>query len=176
MDQVIIQGIGLLALLFVILSFQRNKRTTLLFLMLTGLVLFVVHYASLGAWTGALMNLIEAGMVFIAYQKETSTWAKSPGWLFVFIILFIISGVATGKTWVDVCPVIAQIFGAIAVWQKSPRTIRVLMLVPRPLWFFYNFIVGSYAGMIAELFILASVVTGIVRFDILGRSVKKHKK
>ena len=144
--------------------------------MLTGLLLFVVHYALLGAWTGSLMNLVEAGMVFIAYQKEKFAWAKSSVWLFVFIGLFILSGIVTGKTWVDSCPVIAQIFGAIAVWQKSPRAIRFLMFVPRPLWFFYNFVVGSYAGMAAEIFILASVLIGIIRFDILKRSHKQGEK
>ena len=175
MNQVIIQGIGLLALLFVILSFQKNKRVTLLLFMLTGLVLFVAHYSLLRAWTGALMNLIEAVVVFVAYKKETKSWAKHKSWLYIFIFLFITAGIFTSKTLIGFFPVLAQIFGTVAVWQKNPRAIRFIMLAPRPLWFVYNFVVGSYAGMIAEIFILLSVVTGIVRFDILGKATKQAK-
>ena len=141
--------------------------------MLTGLVLFVVHYCLLGAWTGALMNLIEAGVVFVAYKKETGSWAKQKFWPYVFIFLYVIAGLTTALNTVDYLPIVAQIFGAMAVWQTNPRAIRFIMLVPRPLWFIYNFIVGSQAGMVAEIFILTSVIVGIVRFDIFSKSVKK---
>ena len=173
MNQVIIQGIGFVALLFVVFSFQRYKRISILSCMLIGLVLFVVHYSLLHAWTGALLNLIEAGMVYVAHQKENKSWANKKLWLYIFIILFIISGLITSKTIVGVLAVLAQIFGAIAVWQKNPRTIRFIMLIPRPLWFLYNLSVGSYAGMIKEIFIFVSVLTGIIRFDILGKSSKR---
>ncbi len=175
MNQIIIQGIGYLALLCVILSFQRNSRVKILLLMLVGVVLFVLHYALLGAWVGSLMNLIEAAVVFVAYKKEASKWPQAKYWLYIFIAMFITAGILTGKSWVDGLPVMAQIFGTIAVWQASPRLIRFIMLVPRPLWFIYNFTVGSYAGMTAEVFILISVLIGIIRFDVLGKPENKDR-
>ena len=183
MHQFVAQDMGYVALLFVILSFQKNKRTTLLLVMLAGLLFFMAHYALLGAWTGSLMNLIEAGMVFVAYKKETRAWAQRTFWLYCFIGLYIICGAFTYKSWVDVLPVIAQAVGAIAVWQTGARAIRFLMLVPRPLWFTYNFVVGSQAGVVAEICITASVIIGIARFDILPlipgfkeRSAKKFAR
>ena len=171
-NQIIIQGIGYIALFFVLLSFQKSKRVNILLLMLAGLILFVIHYSLLHAWTGALMNLVEAGVVFVSYKKETDSWAKQKLWLYVFILIYIIAGVTTVKSFVDFLPIVAQIFGAIAVWQTNPRVIRFIMLAPRPLWFIYNFIVGSYAGMTAEVLILASVLIGIFRFDILKQKKK----
>lgn len=176
MDQWLAQGVGYLALLFVILSFQNNNRVRLLLIMLTGVLLFVVHYALLGAWTGSLMNLVEAGMVFIAYKKETEAWAGRIFWLYLFIGLFVAGGILTAKSWIDFLPVLAQAFGAIAVWQTSARAIRFLMLVPRPLWFLYSVPVGSYAGMVTELFIFVSVVVGIMRFDILPLVTGRKKR
>jgi Bacterial inner membrane protein len=173
MSPLIIQGIGFVALFFVILSFQKKERLTLLWVMLIGLLFFVVHFSLLGAWTGAFMNLIEAGIVFVSFKKGTATWARWRFWPHIFIIAYILAGFLTFKTSSDILPIIAQIFGAIAVWQKSPRAIRFIMLVPRPLWFVYNFIVGSYAGMVTEALILLSVVIGIVRFDILRQAEKK---
>ena len=118
------------------------------------------------------MNLVEAGVVFVSYKKETDLWAKRKFWPYVFILLYIIAGIITVKSTVDFLPIMAQIFGAIAVWQTNPRLIRFIMLAPRPLWFTYNFMVGSYAGMTAEILILASVLIGIVRFDILKQKEK----
>lgn len=172
-NQIIIQGIGYLALVFVILSFQKNKRVNILSIMLIGLVLFVVHYSLLKAWTGALMNLIEAGVVFVSYKKETKSWARRGFWPYLFILLYTVAGIYASKTLVGFLPVVAQSFGAIAVWQKNPRAIRFLMLVPRPLWFIYNFVVGSYAGMTTEVIILLSVITGIVRFDLHSKRDKR---
>jgi len=94
-------------------------------------------------------------------------------WPYIFIALYVLVGVFTTKTLINFLPIIGQIFGALAVWQTKPRTIRLLMLVPRPLWFIYNLVVGSYAGMTAEIFILMSVLIGIIRFDILGEKEKK---
>lgn len=175
MNQIIVQGVGYLALLFSILSFQKNKRIAILLFMLVSLLLYVVHYFLLNARTGALMNLIEAGVVFVAYQKETKAWAQHKFWPYLFSFCFIIAGILTSKTYMGSLPVIAQIFGTVAVWQNNSRAIRFIMLVPRPLWFIYNFTVGSYAGMAAEVFIFLSVVVGIVRFDILKKTVKQAK-
>ena len=172
MQEIIGQIIGYLALLVVIYSFQRNKRSTLLFIMLAGLLLFVISYALLRAWTGSLANLIEFGVTFVAYKKENKAWAKKSYWLYVFIGLYILTGALTARSLVDALPIIAQTFGAIAVWQTNTRAIRFLMLIPRPLWFTYNFAVGAQAAMIAEVLIFASVMTGIIRFDILKQKEK----
>lgn len=174
MNSIIVQTIGFIALFFVLFSFQKNKRSKILAIMLIGLALFVIHFGLLGAWTGALMNLIETGVVFVAYKKETEPWAAKKFWPYLFIFIYSVVGFLVAKHLVDILPVIAQIFGTIAVWQTNPRTIRFIMLVPRPLWFFYNMIVGSYGGMATEVFILLSLVVGILRFDILSQ--KKIEK
>lgn len=173
MDLSVAQIIGYLALLFVILSFQKNRRIKILLIMLIGLALWVVHYSLLGAWTGSLMNLIEAITVFVAYKKEKSKWAKNKTWLYVFISAFIIVGAITYSSIIDLMPIIAQIFGTIAVYQKNPKIIRLIMIIPRPLWFTYNLMVGSYAGMAAEVLIFLSVIIGILRFDILKKKELK---
>ncbi len=173
MNQILVQGVGYIALLFIVFSFQKNTREKILLIMLSGLLLFFVHFILLNAWTGALMNLIEAGVVFVSYKKETNIWAAHKFWPYVFLFLYIVAGVFTAKSLADYLPVVAQIVGAIAVWQTNSKAIRFIMLVPRPLWFAYNFIVGSYAGMTTEVLILVSVLVGILRFDILKQKENK---
>ena len=108
MNQIFIQDIGFLALFFVILSFQKKERLTLLWIMLIGLLLFVVHFSLLNAWTGALMNLIEAGIVFVSFKKDTVTWARWRFWPYIFIVAYILAGFVTIKTLTDILPIIAE--------------------------------------------------------------------
>ena len=174
MYQLITQGVGYLALICVIVSFQKDKRGTMLYAMLAGVVLFAIHYTLLRAWTGLAMNLIEAGVVYVAYKQDTERWAKQPYWPYLFIVLFIVAGFATSKSLIAALPVVAQILGTIAVWQKHPRAIRFIMLAPRPLWFVYNLAVGSQAGMVTEVVILLSVLVGILRFDVIRWQTKRN--
>ena len=108
----------------------------------------------------------------VSYKREKARWAKNNFWPVIFIATYITAGALTFTHWYNILPIIAQSFGALAVWQKKPRAIRYIMLVPRPLWFVYNALVGSYAGMVTEVVILISVLIGIVRFDILGQKEK----
>ncbi|MEK9195850.1 MAG: YgjV family protein, partial [Patescibacteria group bacterium] len=72
-------------------------------------------------------------------------------------------------TWhglISLLPMIGMITGTIAFWQSNPRYIRLIGLISPPLWFTYNYISGSYAGMFAEIILLSSNLIGIYRFDI----------
>src|SRR4051812_43229728 len=89
LSPVVVQGIGYIALAFVILSFQQKKRLSILATMLVGVALFAVHYSLLHAWTGSLLNLLEASVVFVAFKKETEAWARNIVWPYIFSLLFL---------------------------------------------------------------------------------------
>ena len=58
MNQIIIQGVGYVALLFSILSFQKNKRSSILLYLIIANILFSLHFSLLHAWTGAAMSVL----------------------------------------------------------------------------------------------------------------------
>ena len=89
-------------------------------------------------------------------------------------MLFWVFGIVTWSGYFSILPILAMTIDSFAVWNKKTRNIRLLMMVPRPLWFIYNLIVSSYAGMITEVFVFFSLLVGIIRFDII-RSVKEVK-
>jgi hypothetical protein len=171
MNQIVTQGVGGLALFFAVLSPQFKKRSLILLSLIAGLILWVVHYSLLNAWTGSVMNAIEAAAVCVSFQKDTKTWAQWKLWPYVFAVAYVSTGIATGISVVNFLPIVAQVIAVVAVWQIKPRRIRLLSLLPRPLWFVYNLIVGSYAGILAELFITISIVAGIIRHDLKEKSV-----
>src|SRR3989338_4435143 len=175
MIQLIAQGIGFLALLFVLLSFQKNKRYLILLFMLVAQILFTIHFGLLGAWTGAAMNGIAGLRTYIFNQRETKTCSNNQFWLYLFVVLFWVFGIVTWNGYYSILPILAMTIDSSAVWNKKTQYIRLLMLIPRPLWFLYNYTVVSYAGMITEIFVLFSILVGIIRFDILATRKKQNR-
>src|SRR5260370_39902579 len=169
MNQVIIQGIGYVALFFVILSFQRNKRSKMLLYLIFAQILFTLHFFLLHAWAAVAMNAIATLRAVIFYQKDKRIWAENTVWMYVFMGAFILAGLVTWTNYSSLLLIIATVIDTFALWKSSAKSIRFLMLIPRPLWFSYNLIVGSYAGMTTEVIVFASVLIGILRFDILDQ-------
>src|SRR3989338_7688029 len=95
MIQLIAQGIGFLALLFVLLSFQKNKRYLILLFMLVAQILFTIHFGLLGAWTGAAMNGIAGLRTYIFNQRKLKFGYYTNLWLSVFLVFFGILGFIT---------------------------------------------------------------------------------
>lgn len=160
--------IGYLALIFVILSFQANKRLYILLLMCIAQSLFFIHFYLLNAWTAALLNLIGA-IRCVIFMQSGKVWADLKIWPIFFLVLYWMIGWLVWEGWYSILPLLAVTFGTLGLWMKKPRYIRLVNLIPRPLWFTYNFIVKSYPGMTTEIFVLFSIVIGIIRYDIIKK-------
>ena len=165
-NQIIAQSIGFIALVFIVLSFQKNKRSRILLFLIFAQISFVVHFGFLGAWTAVAMNAISATRTYIFNQKESKSWANNRIWFYLFLALFWIAGILVWEGYYSLFPILAMTAETIGLWMEKTKHIRILSLIPRPLWFTYNFIVGSYAGMITEVFVFSSIIIGIFRFDV----------
>ncbi|BCL82050.1 YgjV family protein [Ktedonobacteria bacterium brp13] len=176
MNQILIQGIGYVALLFAILSFQKNKRGIILFYQIISQTLFFAHYSLLHAWTGAAINVICTLRAIIFYQKDRKTWAQNVVWVYAFMGAFILTALVTWTNYYGLLAIIATLGDTFALWKGSTKSMRFFMLMPRPLWLLYNLLVGSYAGMTTEVFVFLSVLIGILRFDILNTNSRVPRK
>jgi Bacterial inner membrane protein len=162
-NPLLIQGIGLVALLLNLSVFQTNTRKIMLLLGLSACLLWTVHFYLLGAAAGAAMNLLAAGRFCVYYKIDPSKQNRWIMWLFIGLTTLAIA--ITWKGAVSLLPFAGTITGVIAFWQRSPKYIRLLALASPPPWFIYGAIVGSYPGMAAEALLLGSTFVGQYRFD-----------
>jgi hypothetical protein len=166
-QNLMIQAIGIIGLIFVVISFQNNKRFLILILLGTSQIFYAIHYGLLGARTAFAMNLVGMTRTFLFTQKGKKKWIDNNILMYVFIGLFWIAGALSWVGWVSLLAVLAMTIETIGLWMKNPTKIRFSMLSLRPLWLSYNIIYRSFAGMTADLFVLISLITGIIRFDII---------
>jgi hypothetical protein len=166
-NNLVAQGVGMFALVFAVLSFQNNKRNLILLFLGAAQVIFILHFALLGVWTAAAMNIVGSTRTFFFIFKGRKKWMDGNFVMYVFICLFIIAGILSWQNWLSILPIVAMIIETIGLWQKNTGRIRFIVFVPHPVWLVYNFIHGSFPGVLAEIFIVTSLITGIIRFDIL---------
>jgi hypothetical protein len=172
MNEIITQIIGFLALALALLVFQVNKRRTMLQLQLYSCVLYVIHFFLLGAFTGAALNVVGGARSYVFDVYKNHKYARVfPA---VFILLFSTAALITWEGYYSLLPVAASIGGTLAFWQNNPKTIRIISLISPPLWLAYNIVVGSYAGIINEVFLFGSTIVGIIRFDMSRKNPKRR--
>jgi len=166
-NNLVAQGIGMVGLIFAIISFQNNKRNLILIFLGLAQMCFIVHFALLEVWPAFAVNIVGVVRTFSFLLRGKKKWMEKNTFMYVFIVLFCIAGAISWDGWLSLLPVMAMTIETIGLWKKNPRLIRSIVIIPRPLWITYNTIHHSYAGVLTELFIVGSLITGIVRFDIL---------
>lgn len=112
------------------------------------------------------MNAVSAVRTCVFHQRGVKDWANKRVWFYLFLALFWVAGFAVWEGPYSLFPILAMSSETVGLWMEKTRHIRLLSLIPRPLWFIYNFIVGSYAGMVTEIFVFSSILVGIFRFDV----------
>ena len=90
----LIQLIGLVGSVISFTSLQSGSRTKILSLQILCCVLWVVHYALLGAYTGVLINILGLGRAVVCAFNDRP-WAKSPLWLAFFLVCYAVSPLLT---------------------------------------------------------------------------------
>ena len=172
--EIIAQIIGILAMLFNILSYQGKQQRTVITLQLFGAALFSFNYLMLGATGGGILNIIGAirAVVFIFRDKLKSDHI---GWLIAFIAsyisVYILNFTVFGKDptafnlIIEILPVIGMLALNIGFRLKNAANIRKCGLVSSPAWLIYNIVAGSWGAIICELFTLISIFVGMLRHD-----------
>ena len=171
MTETIGQIIGFVAMGIIVVSYQqKTHKNILVFQMVSGL-LFTIHYILLGAYTGAVMNLLGAFRSLV-YANRDKKWASSVVWPILFSVGFLISGILTWNNTYSVFPLIAMLMSSVVLWIEQPKINRIFSLPTSTCWLIYNIKKISIAGIVTEIFVLTSIIIGIIRLDIKTKNSK----
>ena len=163
--QILAQVLGVAGMAVGILSFQCRKNSLLFWgLGISGL-LFSVHYFLLGAFTGALINVINVVRSIWLVTPRLKHW----GFMVGMNLLYCAAILITYNGWLSILILLTQLAGTFAMWQNNGKTIRVVQFfVISPIWLMHNIIVFSVGGIICEIFNLCSILVSFIRFRKTG--------
>ena len=161
----IAQIIGIIGIACSLLSFQFKTRKKVMTFQITASAMFCLQLFMLGAITGACVDFISFIRTVI-FSQNNKKWASSSIWLWVFVSLMIITGVFTWQNAWSILPIIGSILSTVAMWMKKPSQIRAISFFVGPCWLVYNLVHGAWTGALNEVFAMASILIGIIRYDI----------
>ena len=171
---IIAQIIGILALIILMLSFQKNEKKLLLKYQTTSSFLYAIQYIFLGAYTGSLMNLtcMVRNFIFNKYNNK-----KVPiYWLIIIIILMVAFSSITYIGIISLLPMLAVVLYSIAIWYGNLKLIRCTEVISCSLFIVYNIRVLAITGLVATIIELIAALIAIYRFDIKKLNSNKNNE
>ena len=171
---IIAQGIGILAMVFNILSYQGKKQKTVIALQLIGGALFAGNFWMIGAKIGGILNVI-AVIRAVLFLFKDKVKADSIFWLIGFILSYIAVYVLTFTVFGteltpwhlvrELLPVVGMTALSVGFRLKDAAGIRKCGLISSPAWLMYNIAVGFWGAIVCESLTLISIVVGMFRHD-----------
>ncbi|MBR2328018.1 MAG: YgjV family protein [Clostridia bacterium] len=169
------QAVGIVAMAFNILSYQFKKRESVIICHLFGSTLFAISFFMLGAYTGGILNAVDTVRGLVFYDKKKLK-ADSPVWIAVFIIIYVLSYIATFTLFskeftlfnavIELLPVIGLTAMTVGYSKDNSKAIRLSGLISSPSWLIYNVANVAIGAIICEILSLISIALGIIRHDI----------
>lgn len=163
---IIAQIIGIIALIVLMISFQKNTKEKLLKYQMVSSFLYAIQYLFLGAYTGCLMNFtcMVRNYIFNRYKNKVPIY-----YLIIVILIMIFLSMLTYSGLISLLPMIAVVLYSCALWYGNLKIVRITDIISCLLFIIYNIKVLAITGLIATFIEMLSTIIAIYKFDIKNR-------
>ena len=171
---IIAQIVGVLGVTTFLLSYQLRKRKDIILVNAISSFLYVLQYILLGAFEGAMIDVLAAISTVAAHNKDKKFIEKNIKTIIIILnISILIAGLALYKNIFSLFPIAGAILQTSAFWITSEKRIRQVSFLGSPFWLVYNFVSGAYGPTIGSILSLFSIGLAIYRYDI-SPNMKKN--
>ena len=163
---IIAQGLGIIGMVIMILSFQCKSNKLFFLMQAAGSILFVLNFLLIDAYGGSFFNA--AGLIrgLLLSKNGKKTWK-----IVVIEALFASSYVAgalldssTKQLILTAIPCIALMIITVFMWRGNPKHIRYAQIsCSSPAWIVHNIFNFSLGGLICECFNMVSSAIFLIR-------------
>ena len=168
--------LGICAVAFFALSYLMRERRLIVTFALVSRILYVAQYLLLGAFAGAVLDVLSAISIALAQNKDKGAIAKYQRWVFLATNVAIVAAgivlVATVGGWLGILPMMGVLLQTDALWLRRERDIRLVSVSGCPFWFAYNLAVGAYGSVVGDVLSFVSLTVSFIRYDVLKRQPK----
>ena len=165
MYDIFVQAIGFTAVLFFIISFQIKSNKMLFIMQLLGSAMFCLQFLLMGAYSGMVSLLAIIARNALLSKVRDWPWVASKKTMALFLLICVACVAVTWQGPLSLLPLYAMVGTTVTYWTDNAQKIRLgILLFDVPGWLIYDFIIGSWGGVLNELITLASVLISIWRY------------
>ncbi len=163
----IAQDVGLIAVITYLLSYQQKKRKNIIALNATSKVFFIVQYILLGAFEGAVLDVLGT-VSSVAAQNKDRGFIKKHLKIIVFMLnaIILFAGLLLYENIFSLFPIAGVILLTSAFWISDEKKIRLVSFIGCPFWLVYNLASQAYGSAAGDLLKMLSIGIAIYRYDI----------
>lgn len=173
MKRLVPQIIGLLAVGLFLLSYQMKDRKNIIITNVISRALYILQYLLLGAFSGAVLDIIGMVSSLFAERKHKTIIKKHIKVIFFLInICIVLSGLViafANERFLDLFPVVGVLLHTNAFWLSNEKIIRKVSLAGSPFWFIYNFFSKAYGSAIGDVLTMLSIITAMIKYRNLNK-------
>ena len=129
--------LGMSGILSNFIIYQQKTRKKLLCAKLVADCFWSLHYAFLGAWSGAAICSIGILRESV-FLNERHKWAQGKRWLLLFAVLSVFSAAITWKNLFSILPAVASLLSVYSFWKGVPKLTKILSLPISACFMVYN--------------------------------------
>lgn len=169
----IAQIVGIAAVATFLLSYQQKKRKNIILWNAISRGLYILQYCLLGAFSGAVLDVLGALSSVLAGKKEQGFIKKHTKLTMLLIngaivIAGLVIAILHRSLW-DLLPIAGVLLHTGAFWITDEKIIRRISLAGSPFWFIYNFHSLAFGSAVGDILTMCSILIAMVRY----RKVKK---
>ena len=168
MNQVVLivsQVIGFLAVASFLLSYQLKKRKDIILCNVLSRCLYILQYILLGAFEGAVLDVLGAISSVIAAKKHLPFIKKHTRIFVVCMDLIIVAaGLLLYVNPFSLLPIAGVLLHTTAFWINDEKMIRRVSLLGSPFWMIYNFSCLAYGSAVGDFLTMVSIVIAMIKY------------
>lgn len=181
---IIPQIVGITGTVLYILCFQLKQRLGIILMNAASRVLFVIQYCLLGAFAGAILDILGITAAFVATKKDKEFFKKHSLLIFLLTVAVIIAGGALSvilafkatteaiTPWaiiLSILPSVGVLLHSSAFFLSEERKIRILSFLGSPFWLVYNLASKAYGSAVGDTLSMVSIVSAMIRYRKNGK-------
>lgn len=167
-NPIFIQALGFIGTILVAFGMQQKSYNKVVFFKIANEFASGVHYLLLGGTTGMAVNFA-ACFTNAVYWYRIKKGKSNTVFQILFGIMFVAISLISWHGWISIFVLLAKLLSSISLGINNTRVIRFFNLISTPCWLVYNIYMFSIPGMISDSIVLFSVISAIIRIDILKK-------
>ena len=168
MPPIIPQIIGIIAVITYLSSYQIKHRKGIIISNVISRVLYILQYLLLGAFSGAVLDVLGAVASVLAERSDRPFIKKHRRTVIIASNVAIVgAGLAVciiSKNPLDLLPIVGVVLQVGAFWFSDERKIRIVSLIGTPFWFIYNLASRAYGSSIGDVFTMLSIIIAMIKY------------
>lgn len=170
---IIAQSLGILAVVFNIITVHFNSKEKILICMTISNLIISIQFFLLNAITGGIISIINVIRCIVFYLLKKENKKTSMLVLIIFEIIVIISGIISWQNIWSILPIIATLTYTYGIWQDDVLKIKYISAIIGTEWSIYDIIVKAYVGFVQGIIQVISSIIAITKYK--KRSLKNGK-